>query len=249
MKTTTYGVAAAASLIAGCGGGGNADPPAQSPGGIWIGADSATGLQVTALIDENGNFDVIRSDNGQFYGTLSVSGNAISSSIDGVAPFGSAFPDGSLHGTGTVAGTLTERSHISASVKFTTDAGETTTTTVNMSFHSIYMHPANVPALAGTYTDTASGVVINVDSGGIIFAQDPATGCVVNGQILAANSGYSVYAPTIKYANCQGSAASLNGREFAGLAMFDSTTRGTALVGLRDQSGHPYGLVFSLTRS
>jgi hypothetical protein len=236
--------------VSACGGGESGDPRPLSPGGIWKGIDSATGLAVTALIDENGDFDVIRADNGQFYGTLSVSGNAISSSIEGVAPLGSAFPDGSLHGTGTVKGTLAERSRISASVTFTTDAGETTSTTVDLSFQPHYMASANVPALAGNYIDTSTGVVVTIDSGGIIFAQDAATGCVVNGKVLAANSGYSVYAPQITYANCQGSATVLNGLEFSGLAMFDSTqSPAHATLGLRDMSGHHYGLVFSLQRS
>ena len=45
-----------------------------SAAGIWSGTDSAGGLQLTGLINANGQADFIRSDGVQFIGTASVSG-------------------------------------------------------------------------------------------------------------------------------------------------------------------------------
>lgn len=239
-------------LLAGCGGGsgsggGSISPPAAaaSPGGIWTGTDSATGMQVTALVAESGEMDVIRSDRAQFIGTLSVSGSSISAAIDGDAPFGFTFPDGSIHGTGKVTGTLVERSSIQATVAFTTDGGESSTSSVTLAFQSSYMTIPNIANLAGTYTDSNTGAVITIDSGGTIFAQDPASGCVVNGNVHVVDGAHSLYAPLADYANCLGAAATLNGLEFDGSATFNGTT---ALVGLHDKSGKHYGLVFCLTK-
>lgn len=242
--------------LAGCGGsggsggsgGGTLTPPASaaSPGGIWTGTDSGTGLQVTALIAESGEMDAIRSDSVQFLGTVAVSGNSITASIEGDTAFGTTFPDGSVHGTGKVAGTLVQRSSIQATIAFTTDNGESTTSTVALTFQSSYMTAPNVATLAGTYTDPTSAAVITIDSGGSIFAQDPVSGCVINGNVHVVDGAHSLYAILIDYASCTGAASPLNGLEFDGFAMFNAST---ALVGLLDKSGKHYGLAFSLSKS
>lgn len=245
-------LAAISTLLAGCGGsggsgGGTITPPvaAASPGGIWTGTDSGTGLQVTALIEESGEMDVIRSDRAQFFGTLAVSGTSISATIDGDAAFGTAFPDGSIHGTGKVTGTLAQHSSIQATVTFTTDSGESTSSSVTLAFQSSYLTTPNVANLAGTYTDSVTGAAITIDSGGAIFAQDPVSGCVVNGNVHSVDGAHSLYAPLADYANCVGTATPLNGLEFDGLATFNGST---ALVGVHDKSGKHYGLVFSLSK-
>jgi hypothetical protein len=245
-------LAAISTLLAGCGGsggsgGGTIAPPAAaaSPGGIWTGTDSGTGMQVTALIAESGEMDVIRSDRAQFFGTISISGNSISATIEGDTAFGTAFPDGSIHGTGKVTGTLAEHSSIQATVAFTTDGGESTSSSVTLAFQSSYMTVPNIANLAGTYTDSNTGAVITINSGGTIFAQDPTSGCVVNGNIHVVDAAHSLYAPLADYASCTASAAPLNGLEFDGLATFSGST---ALVGIHDKSGKHYGLVFSLSK-
>jgi hypothetical protein len=46
------------------------DEPIQgvSPGGIWRGTDSASGLAIMGLVDETGFGEFIRADNAQFAG-------------------------------------------------------------------------------------------------------------------------------------------------------------------------------------
>lgn len=224
---------------------GSASGASASPGGIWTGTDSSTGLQLTALIAESGQMQVIRSDSSQYYGTLAVSGNSISANINGITLYGTSFPDGSVHGTGKVTGTLTARSSIQANVSFTTDKGESTTSNVTLAFQSIYTAAPNIANFAGNWTDEGSGDVVSITSGGALFVQDPSSGCVINGQINVVQANYNLWAAAIDYANCQGSAAVLNGLEFAG---FVEVNGNNILAGFQDKSGKNDGLVFSLTK-
>ena len=233
-----------------CGGDGSGAPTptqASSPGGIWMGTDSSTGMQVTALIAESGQMQLIRSDKAQLFGAITISsGNTISASIDGIAPFGGSFPDGSIHGTGKITGTLSARSSIQATITFTTDSGESTTSSVSLTFQSSYLTQPNVSSLSGSYTDSATGPTVTIDSGGALFAQDSSSGCVINGQINVVQGNYNLWAASVYYANCRGSSAALNGLQFSG---FVSQTGNTVLIGLEDNSDKHYGLVFSMTKS
>jgi hypothetical protein len=247
MKSLKSILKSAICLFALCGCGGNShvaggSTSAASPGGIWTGTDSSTGMQVTALIAESGQMQVIRSDNAQFFGNLTINGNAISAPIYGIAAFHGAFPDGSIHGTGDVSGTLSARSSITATVTFTTDKGETSTSNVTLAFQSTYLNTQNIAGLAGTYTEANTGAVVTISSDGAIFSQDPNSGCVVNGQINVEESGYSLYAASINYANCQGAYVALNGLEFGGFV------DASVLAGFQDKSGKNYGLVYSLAK-
>jgi hypothetical protein len=62
---------------------------------------------------------------------------------------------------------------------------------------------------------------MNISSGGVIFAQDPASGCVVNGQMSLINSSYNAYAASATYSSCVGADAVLNGVTATGLAAVD----------------------------
>lgn len=237
-------------VLAGCGGGSSGGSPMTgqggSPGGIWTGTDSGTGLAVTVLITEAGQAQVIRADGAQYFGNLTVSNtNAISAQLYGIAPYGETFPDGSVHGTGNVSGTLAPRSSAQVSASFTTDKGESTTSSVSLVFQPLYNGTPDVTNFAGTWTDTANGVAVSITSSGAIFAQDPNTGCVINGQVNVVQANYNLWAAEIDYANCQGSAAALNGLQFAGFVELNGNQ---ILAGLQDKSGKNYGLVFSLSK-
>lgn len=252
MKTTGVLAAFAAVTLTACGGGNSSSgdsggtQAAPTSGGIWIGTDSATGMQITALIDETGDVVAIRSDAAQFIGTLSMSGGALSGNLDGITQFGSAFPDGSIHGTGSLSGTVVPHSSITATIHFTTDRGEATVSNVSLSFQSLYLQTPSLPALAGNYTD-AQGDTISINSDGTVTAQAPLIGCVVNGDVLKIRADINLWQEQIDYANCTGSDAPLNGLELVGFAMFDPS-KGSALVGMHDSSGHHYGIVLQLRK-
>jgi len=81
--------------------------------------------------------------------------------------------------------------------------------------------------------------------------QDPNTQCVVNGTVSIINASYNAYRVQYSYANCTGSAATLNGVQFSGLGTLDNTVSPErAIVGVTGQSGSTkLAIVWSLPRT
>jgi hypothetical protein len=248
-------VAGALIFVVSCGGGGGGggglSASNASPGGIWRGTDSISGLQVVGLVTEDGEFHFIRSDKVQYVGTASTFGNSISANGEGFVPFGSAFPDGSVHGTGTASGTIQARTSTNLNTQFKTDAGTVSSGTLSLTFDALYNRPSSLGTISGTFTDTSTGVAVTVDSTGAVFAQNPSTGCILNGTVSVLNASYDAYRVQYSFANCQGQAAVLNGVQFSGLATLDNTTTPErAIVGVTGQSGGTkYAIVDVLDRS
>jgi hypothetical protein len=243
-------------LLASCGGGGgygggnNSTPPNASPGGIWMGTDSITGLAVEGIIDEGGEGHFIRSDGVQYIGTAITSGNSFSANVDAYTALGTTFPDGSSHATGTVTGTIDERVSITADTNFTTDKGTVTNGTLNLTFSQLYNQPSSLAAIAGNYTDVASGTAVSVDASGVISAQDANTGCVINGNVTLIDAAYNAYGVQVSYANCLGTAAVLNGATLTGLAALDTSSNPVQVIaGVSGTNGGvTYAIVYTLNR-
>ena len=232
--------------LTGCGGSGgdsssSSSTPTQvsnaSPGGIWRGTESSSGLQVLGLIDESGEFHFIRPTDGvQYIGHTSTSGNSVSADFEGFTPYGFQFADKSTHGTGSASGTVAERSTMNLSAQFKTDAGTTTNGTLNLTFDASYNRPSSLATIAGNFADGSN--TITVSSNGTIFEQDPNTGCVVNGTVSIINASYNAYRVSYSFANCTGQATILNGLEFNGLGTLDNTQSPEhAVVGVTATSG------------
>jgi hypothetical protein len=211
-------------VVAGCGGSepGTLVPANTSPGGIWQGTDSGTGLQVSGLIDEKGDFHFIRSDLAQFVGTASSTNDSVTASFEGYAQFGQSFDDGSTHGTGTLSGVLAPRSTLKVSYTFTTDLGTASSGTLDLSYNSLYDVDSSLAAIAGNYTDPSTGDTVSVTATGAVSSQDPTTSCVLNGQVTLIDTHYNAYQVTYSYASCTGASAVLNGVQFNGLATLNN---------------------------
>jgi hypothetical protein len=130
---------AAATLVA-CGGG--STPPANpiqgaSPGGIWRGTDSASGLAVTGLVDETGSADFIRADDALFVGQVVTSDNSISLTADAYAGIDKTVPDGSTRGIWSMTGTIQERQTITATTTLVTAVGNAAQGTVDLTFDEL----------------------------------------------------------------------------------------------------------------
>ena len=248
----------AAFFISACGGSGGSTSLAgggtttnASPGGIWSGTESSTGLTVTGIVDEAGEFRFIRSDGTQYVGTATTVENAISASFDGYTPIGTMFADGSTHGTGTLSGTVTQRVSISAMTQFQTDKGTSSSGSLSLTFESLYNVASSLATISGNYTDPNSGDVISITSSGAVTWQDAETGCVGNGTISIISATYNAYRVQFSYGNCTGGAAVLNGAQFTGLATLDNAVSPEqAIVGVTGQgNGTTYALVLTLNRS
>jgi hypothetical protein len=232
--------------LAGCGGGGGGSSPTAviptvptnaSTGGIWNGTDQATGLALVGLVTETGEFHFIRSDDTQYFGTLTTSGNNVSGNLTGVTAVGYVFPDGSTTGTGTYTGTVQARSTLNGSVRFTTQRGETTTGNSTLSFNSVYNQSSSLAKIAGNYRDLDTNAVINLSSNGVIFSQDPVTACIVNGVVAVINSSYNAYRVEYSFTGCRSPYTRLNGTTARGLATLDTTTSpNRAVIGVVNAS-------------
>ncbi|HVW69114.1 MAG TPA: hypothetical protein VHB68_09065 [Steroidobacteraceae bacterium] len=222
-----------------------------SPGGIWRGTDSISGLQVIGLVDESGDFNFIRSDGVQYVGSATVSTNTVTASFEGFVPLGDTFTDGSTHGTGNLSGTIQARTSIDLTSQFKTDNGSTSSGTLDLTFDTLYNRASSLATLAGNFTSPSSGVVVTVSSNGTIFSQDASTGCVINGTASIINASYNAYHVEFTYASCTGQAAVLNGVQFAGLATLDNeVSPEQAVIGVTGTSSSAkYAVTLLLNRS
>jgi hypothetical protein len=205
-------------------------PPATnaSPGGIWVGID-AGGVDVIALVTETGRFQYINEFFDQGSGTLSVSnGNDLSGNFQLVTELGSVFEDGTTLANCTLSGTVAERQTITVTVNCTTTAGLQSQSAITLIFNAVYERDSSLSVIAGNYDDV--GLVINIDENGVIFEQDPTSGCVTNGQVNVINPAFNAYDFQFGYSNCTGQAIILNGTSFVGMATLDNTVTPEVLI-------------------
>jgi hypothetical protein len=257
VKTlATVGVA---SLLASCGGGtiagstngGGSSGTKATPGGIWRGNDSVSGLQVTGLVDESGNFHFLRGDGVQYVGTATVTGNNLTANFDGIVPVGFVFADGSHHGTGSITATIQARQTIGAATKFQTDLGASSTGTLNLTFDAVYNRASSLATLSGNFANSSNSAVLSVSTNGTLFSQDATSGCVLNGSVSVINASYNLYKVQFDYANCAGQASALNGVQLTGVVTLDNTVVPERIIaGVTGQSGNVlYSVVLQLNRT
>ena len=234
---------AIASCLVGCGGGGggSAPPPVtnQAVGGIWRVDTTLNGQHVTGvgLVAEDGrvvsfsqNLTNGCADVG--IGSISATGSTISGTakVDFVSfaftpgiTVGCTFSDGATSASETISGSVVQRSSLTLTGTVTTSLGTVyPSSTVTSTFDPLYNTASSLAAISGNWTGPTN-VVMNINSSGAIFAQDPTSGCVVNGQVSLINSSYNAYAVSATYSNCAGSASVLNGVTASGLAAVDAS--------------------------
>jgi hypothetical protein len=165
------------------------------------------------------------------FGQASVTGTSISGNIVfTIATYGLSpgvnttckYSDGSTSGTGTISGTITQRSSMTLTTTSITSMGTALgSSTDTWTFSSAYDTPSSLATVAGNYTVGSNTLSIN--SNGVVFEQDPTTGCVINGQVSLIDTQYNAYSLSFTFAGCMGSAAVLNGVTMTGLAALDQT--------------------------
>jgi hypothetical protein len=193
-------------------------------------------IKAEAIVSESGQFYyAARNQNNGCaeigFGQASVSGNSISANVDAaivqyatIAGVNTSctYSDGSTSATGTISGTVSQRSSMTLTVAATTSAGTALgSDTETWTFSNIYDEGSSLATLAGNYTDGSDTLSIN--GSGVIFEQDPTTGCVINGQASPIDPQYNAYSLSITFSNCTGSAAAANGQTMTGLATLDQT--------------------------
>ena len=254
-----YSIVLSTILIAACGGcspdlsginigGGPIAWPDEAVGGAWVGTDSG-GNQILALVTESGRLNWISLDTGeQGFGTVSVQWITTTIEYTLVAPWGFTLADGSTSATCGGVGHIVKRVSWHAPINCTTSLGGSIESLTDFTYDALYDRDSSLALIAGDYDD--SGLVISVSANGEIFEQDPASGCVVNGQISIIDSQFNVYDVSITYSNCTGDEAVLNGAVFAGLGILDDTVVPETLIfGVTGVVGNEtYSVVSALPR-
>lgn len=215
-------------LLSGCGGGGGgggsgassagtAPPPAPAdadPGGIWYGfANNMTlgeSYEVAGVSISSGELRFIDSQGVQYHGSMQVSGNSFTASIRAIAPLGGSFINGGTVLTGTLNGTISQRSSLQGS--YLMSSGERGT--VSLLYDNLYQRPSSMARVTGTWID-ASTNTFSVDSSGRIFGQD-SMGCVYSGNFRMIDTRYNAYRMDLDVSNC----GAVNG-SYSGLAAID----------------------------
>ena len=243
MLRRFFPISAILLVISGCGGGGlpipdvgspeppPAPPPESpaSPGGVWQGT-SSLGFAVVGLVSESGQFHFIQGDGVQLIGSLSTSGDELSANFVGYVRLGEKFDDGSTTGVGSLSGNLDERSSISADIDFTTSRGDSSQSTIVLSYDPIYERDSSLESVAGNYLDTERNVVINVNNDGELFSQDSRSHCITNGTLSVIDRAFNLYRVRYTFSNCKGRDKDLNGTVAEGLATLDDTRSPEAMI-------------------
>jgi N-acetylneuraminic acid mutarotase len=242
--------------LAACGGGGGGNgsiTPSpvvnQSVGGIWTGnftTTAGTSVSGVALVTEDGRFfsEAKNLTNGcadVSTGTLSVNGSDVTGMVKvAIVSFTTSaniqsncvFPDGSTSGSGTISGTIAQRSSLTFTGNFTTAKGTSLpSNTVTLSYDSLYSESSSLSKVAGNWIGP-TGIPFTIGSNGTFSEQDPASGCVAHGQASIIDSKYNAYAFSVTYSSCLGSAAALNGLTATGVgALNDSVTPHLLILG------------------
>jgi len=234
------GMMAVAIALQGCKGSSSTDAlaaaatPTPTPGtnatGLWSGGDSTSGLALTGIINAAGLAYFIRSDGVIFTGQPQVSTGTIAVALDGYTNFGSAFPDGSTSGVGTLNGTVTTATTLAGTVAFTTSAGTSVPGKWSLNYDALSTIGSSLAAISGNYTDAVNGATVSITGGGVMTSQVPANGCVLNGTVSSADTTTDVYEVSYSYASCTGAYAVLNGVQFGGLAALDTSVSPSQIV-------------------
>lgn len=205
--------AASVLLLAACGGGGTNPIQGVSPGGIWRGTDSASGLAVTALVSESGKADFLRADGTQLTGQVSTIDGTLSASGEAFA--GTTFADGSTHGRWSITGTIQERQSISATLVMTTDNGMSIQGTFDLTFDPLYDRPSSLDTVAGGYAPAGGGFELFISHGNLQLSE---LICQFGGQIAPIDPSYNIYQVHLT-TECDNGSTS----EGDGLATLDNT--------------------------
>jgi hypothetical protein len=196
-------------VLFGCGGGGegggvtsppiDTQPPAATQaGGIWEGTATTDGVTLTfaGVVTEDGQARFV-DENGTQYIVSNASGNdgSLTLNFTAVAQFGFTFLDGSTVTTGSLTGTVVERSSIEGTYSVAT--GESGT--VSMSYDSVYDRDSSFDKLTGMWNEDFG--IVTYDPDGSFFEQD-SFGCVFDGEASIIDPQYNAYGLSMNVSLC-----------------------------------------------
>lgn len=234
MSRITSGclIVVGALLLTACGGGGGGSgnsattptpPPVANadPGGIYTGtAVQSTGAvtDVVGIVTESGQAVLFDTTNdGQYAGTITTTGDNLSGSFTGYAPIGEVFLNNAAVTPFSISGTIDPG--VSISGTYTGGGGQGTVSVTDDP--ALYDQGSSLSSLVGTWEGlTASGatLTVTIQSNGAYTGQDT-DGCFYSGAFTIINASFDAYDVTTTE-TCGGTVASASG-----LATFATDTQ------------------------
>jgi hypothetical protein len=221
----------ALSLLAACSGGGSPSfYEGCHEGGLWRGTDPATGFALVGLSSEQGvRVHVVRADGvhmfGQFRTLDSKTCMLVVDTKVALKP-GATLVDGSVAGSFYTTGSMRSREYVSANGTIQTSGGSTMPFGLSLAYDDLHRSGSSAGAVVGQYAPqgSAGAEVVTVDSTGRVSSQNAVTQCVLEGQVKPIDQTFDLYDVALRYQNCVGASASLNGLSFSGLGFYDGRT-------------------------
>jgi hypothetical protein len=195
------------------------------PAGFWRGTLIEDGLEPTEMIgmtSPQGEFQFTDSFLAtQYFGSGSLIGSEVQLPFRTVKKGTYKYRDEAKSGVGRwlaqLTGTSTMPEALDGVYTLTTSEGTSYPGQINLTFDGdTYYHPSSLEIVTGIYE--AGETVLTVSSNGYVYAQDPRTGCSINGNIRVIDERFNVYDFNITQSGCYEDYARLNGRAFKGLA-------------------------------
>lgn len=188
MKTHLGVTFLAASILVGCGGGGDSDTAAPVPSiaGFWSSPATATATAGAMLITKSGELwavDFTQPSYTLYKGSVSTSGDKFSANLTAYL--------GTRSASGTATGSFAEKKTLSG----VASAG-TVSSAFALTYDSTYEAPPALSRISGTYTMSSGGTVTISASGA--FGAMSGTGCTSTGTVSPATDGGNYYRVSVQ---------------------------------------------------
>lgn len=215
-----------------------ADGKRPMQGGLWRGNDPFSGKPLVGLIAENRQAQFLLQDGSQYFGPAAVKDERFGAMLAVANATG-------VQGGVQIQATIKNGNSINGKATLAPKSGNPKSGDLSLAFDTLYTRGSSLAKAAGNYKNSANGAVININATGVLFSQEDASGCVINGSVAVIDSRFNAYATRLSFSGCKGDKAALNGTNASGL-MFIDDLASPAKLSLGVQNPKPgYALTLS----
>jgi hypothetical protein len=193
-----------------------ADGKRPMQGGLWRGNDPFSGKPLVGVIAENRQAVFMLQDGSQYFGAAGIKDERLSAML----AVGNAT---GLQGGVQIQATIKNGNSINGKVTLAPKTGTPKTGDISLAFDTLYTRGSSLAKVAGNYKNAANGAVININATGVLFSQEEASGCVINGSVAVIDSRFNAYATRLSFSGCKGDKSALNGTNAGGVLFLDDT--------------------------
>ncbi len=200
-----------------------ADGKRPMQGGLWRGNDPFSGKPMVGIIAENRQAVFMLQDGTQYFGAAGVKAERLSAML----AVGNAT---GLQGGVQIQATVKNGNSITGKATLSPRTGGPKTGDISLAFDTLYTRGSSLAKVAGNYKNAVNGAVININATGVLFSQEEASGCVINGSLAMIDSRFNAYATRLSFSSCKADKAALNGTTAVGVMFLDDTVSPAKLV-------------------